>query len=178
MKKVVENIVALSVVVALIVTSFVFGRHFDKGSTKTEYDTIIIRDTFFASDPVASDSTFIGTEVATLPLVHKKNKSPDIIPNEDLPQEYLSEADTIDSATVVIPITQKVYKDTCYTVWVSGFKPNLDSIQVYQKTEIINITKWKQKRFSIGVTVGLTIGVDGKMQPGISIGGHYSFISF
>ena len=51
-------------------------------------------------------------------------------------------ADTLitDSITVEIPITQKVYEDSVYQAWVSGYKPSLDSIKVFQSVTTITHT--------------------------------------
>lgn len=40
----------------------------------------------------------------------------------------------------LIPKTQKYYKDSLYEAWVSGFKPSLDSINIYNKTKFVTIT--------------------------------------
>ena len=68
--------------------------------------------------------------------------------------------DSIDTMKVIanIPITQKEYSDdSTYTAWVSGYKPNLDSINVYRKNVYINketiITKKDIKRLGIGPVV-------------------------
>lgn len=57
---------------------------------------------------------------------------------------------TISSDTISIPITQKVYSDSNYTAYVSGFCPALDSIRFVipeiTKTRIVE----SSKRFSIG----------------------------
>lgn len=39
-----------------------------------------------------------------------------------------------------IPKTQRYYKDSLYEAWVSGYKPNLDSINIYNKTKFVTIT--------------------------------------
>lgn len=64
--------------------------------------------------------------------------------------------DTVrDTVFVYIPISQKVYKDSLYTAWVSGYRAKLDSIEIYQKTQTIYIRdKLKRKRFGVGVQVG------------------------
>ena len=68
--------------------------------------------------------------------------------------------DSIDTTKVIanIPVTQKEYSDdSTYTAWVSGYKPNLDSINVYRKNIYINketiITKKDNKRLCIGPVV-------------------------
>lgn len=75
--------------------------------------------------------------------------------------EYKVKHDTVTNTEYVevnIPITQKTYSDdSTYTAYVSGYKPNLDSIDVYKKTITIEkettITKKDAKRWSIGPVV-------------------------
>lgn len=40
----------------------------------------------------------------------------------------------------IIPKTQRYYKDEYYEAWVSGYRPNLDSINVFRKTVTNTIT--------------------------------------
>lgn len=42
-----------------------------------------------------------------------------------------------DSALVEVPITSKHYQSRDYDAWVSGYEPSLDSIKVYQRTQMI-----------------------------------------
>lgn len=84
-----------------------------------------------------------------------------------------------DSIDVVLPITQKHYEDSTFSAWVSGYKPSLDSIKIYQQKEIqtITITTKEQKRWSIGVSGGIGVVYDGGWHcgPGINVGVSYSF---
>ena len=51
--------------------------------------------------------------------------------------------DSIDAMKVIanIPIVQKEYSDdSTYTAWISGYKPNLDSINVYRNNVYIKKT--------------------------------------
>jgi hypothetical protein len=58
---------------------------------------------------------------------------------------------------VDVPISQKEYgDDSTYRAWVSGYRPNLDSIEVYRKnvyTEKV-ITKVKRPHIVVGPQVG------------------------
>ena len=60
--------------------------------------------------------------------------------------KYIRTIDTIiinsdDGHVVSLPITQKHYaKDSVYDVWVSGYEPRLDSISIYERTKIQNVT--------------------------------------
>ena len=57
--------------------------------------------------------------------------------------------------TVYLPITQKIYKDSLYTAYVSGYRAKLDSIEVYSKTRTVFVREQaKRKRFGLGVQAG------------------------
>ena len=73
-----------------------------------------------------------------------------------------------DTTFVEVPITQKYYhEDSLYDAWVSGFLPQLDSIQVMQRTKTVEVTKYVQlpgspaPRWSFGVTAGPGLIYDG-----------------
>ncbi|WP_195356599.1 DUF6808 domain-containing protein [Bacteroides cellulosilyticus] len=61
----------------------------------------------------------------------------------------------VDSVQVEIPITSKVYEDSLYHLWVSGYNVRLDSINVYSRLREIRIPiPAKKKRWGIGLQVG------------------------
>lgn len=97
-------------------------------------DTVYSIDTVRVSTPVASNETIVRYEPYLIPMP----------------------GDTVrDTLLVYIPITQKVYRDSLYTAWVSGYSAKLDSIEVYNRTQAITISeKVKRKRFGIGLQVG------------------------
>lgn len=106
-----------------------------RSSARTDivYDTVCLTDTVMISTPVASSETIVRYK--PYPVIR---------------------IDTIrDTAFVYIPITQKVYRDSLYTAWVSGYSATLDSIELYNKVQTIFIRKKeKRKRFGIGLQVG------------------------
>ena len=77
-------------------------------------------------------------------------------------KEYLP-GDTIhDSIEVPVPIMQKRYDDSLYTAWVSGFRPNLDSIRLHQReihTTVTEYVRTPAKRLAIGPSIGVGYGV-------------------
>ena len=81
-----------------------------------------------------------------------------------------------------IPITQKEYSDdSTYTAWVSGYKPNLDSIDIYKKTVYIDhtITKTKKQKFVIGPQVGVGYDVKNRnFAPTVGVGVTYNLFGF
>ena len=84
-----------------------------------------------------------------------------------------------DSAEVVIPITQKKYEDSTYTAYVSGYKPNLDSITIRSRviTHTITETKIKKayRKINIGIIAGYSYNAQmNKFGPTIGVGVCYN----
>ena len=97
-------------------------------------DTVYSIDTVRVSAPIASNETIVRYE----------------------PYPIFISGDTVhDTVLVYIPISQKVYRDSLYTAWVSGYSAKLDSIEVYNRMQTITIQeKVKRKRFGIFLQVG------------------------
>ena len=147
-------------------------------------DTIVIFDTIPYITPQPKDSDVVGYVTERLPIAVGKE---DNFPTKSVPEFPDSEEilpDSVgyfsksipDSADVVIPITQKVYEDSTYKAFVSGYKASLDSFYIYPQTKIITIIE-KPKRWHFGITAGYGITPKG-FQPYLGLGGTYTFISF
>jgi hypothetical protein len=139
--------------------------------TITDTTTIVVYDTITYRKPVAVDSVVVRYKTVHVEL--KEDNFPKLDDKEDnFPIKN-------DSTTVELPITQKTYKDSTYTAWVSGYDPSLDSIQVYPKTEyktITNTIKMQDtKRWGIGIQGGVGYGKGG-FTPYIGIGIQYNII--
>lgn len=82
--------------------------------------------------------------------------------------------DTIHVNDIVLQVEQKVYKDSNYTAYVSGYRPQLDSISVYPITTTVNndiyhTIKVKGKhRWGIGLQVGYGYPIGSYIGIGIS----------
>ena len=90
-------------------------------------------------------------------------------------------SDTIHMGDTVIMREQAVYEDSLYRAWVSGYRPRLDSIEVYPKTVYQTVTndiyhpvvvKPKKKRWGLGLQAGY--GYPG----GFYVGGGVSYNLF
>ena len=80
--------------------------------------------------------------------------------------------DRPDSIEIALPVDQKRYDDSLYTAWVSGFRPNLDSILIHQREITTTVTKTIVKsapRLSVGIQAGAGYGIINR-QPDIYIG--------
>ena len=135
-------------------------------------DTIVRTDTVHVEKPVAKDSVIVRTEKVYLKVPAEPTQT-----EENYAQ--ISTDSIRDSVMVEVPIEQKVYEDSTYKAWVSGFKPSLDSINVYQRTEVVTVTKFqKPKKWSLGIGAGASLGTDGKIRPSITVGVQRSLFEF
>ena len=151
--------------VAVFLITRAFYGHNDVKVTERR-DTIVKRDTIRVTMP---------SEVVTEYVEHVKEK-PVIIRDTEVverdPHIVYVRGDSVE-----IPTVQKRYADTTYTAWVSGYKPSLDSIEVYRKTvvqrETITLRK-KAPRWGIGITGGYGYGMKNKgFEPFVGIGVYY-----
>jgi hypothetical protein len=101
-------------------------------------DTVIVYDTIPHYYPKPVDSAVVRYVTKVLPVVRY-----DTIFREN--SVSFRENSVTDSVAVVVPITTKHYRAMEYDAWVSGYEPSLDSIKVYQKTEVITATITKIK---------------------------------
>ena len=96
---------------------------------------------------------------------------------------FVRSTDTLYVHDTILIKEQKVFKDSTYTAWVSGYQPNLDSIEVYPKTvtnyittEVTKtVTKVKKPKWVISVGGG--IGYNGKIEPYVGLSAGYVLFS-
>lgn len=101
---------------------------------------------------------------------------------ERLPKVVKTQTDTItltDSVEVAVPITQRVYEDTLYTAYVSGYKARLDSMRLRSKVTTLIRTAYVRKnaRWGVGVQAGYGVGHCGA-SPYIGVGVSYNILNW
>lgn len=79
----------------------------------------------------------------------------------------------IDTVEVRLPIVQKVYRDTNYTAWVSGYEPRLDSISMRHREVTLTKVARVGGRWGVGVQVGYGIDKTFKPTPYVGVGLMY-----
>lgn len=84
-----------------------------------------------------------------------------------------------DTLATALPVESKVYKDSSYTAYISGYNAQLDSLHVYNSTKVITTNTeriiTRNKRFNIGVIGGVGIGLKSKsFEPFVGVGVSYS----
>lgn len=162
-----KNIIILSA--CLLIAGIVAGWFARKGVTErhgletvVELDTLVIRDTVRERYPVYVERTVTDTMLIAL-------------------SDTVTVSDTV---YVSLPRERKVYADTNFTAWVSGFRPRLDSIEVYPVTRYVTkeiILPGSAKRWGIGIQAGYGIGLAGGKVTGvpyIGIGISYNILTF
>ena len=139
-------------------------RNAHPGEMKVKVDTLFVYDTIFVEKPVIKKVEIIDTLLLPVPIT-----------------------DTLmlhDTVFVHLPIEQRQYSDPRYTAWVSGYRPQLDSIQIYQQTQYITKeikTVTKPKRWGIGLQAGYGVSLHkGQVSPApyIGVGLSYSIINW
>ncbi|MEG0560733.1 MAG: hypothetical protein RR513_09510 [Muribaculaceae bacterium] len=89
----------------------------------------------------------------------------------------------ISKDTLYIPITQRIYQDSSYTAYVSGYRAVLDSITLFNRTiykdvtTTITIPEVRPKRWGIGLSAGYCATPKG-LQPYLGVGVNYNVIIF
>ena len=147
--------------VGTVVNEYKNSRH---PNVEVQTDTTVIHDTIYIDKPVLQKVAV--TDTLRLPV---------------LTRDTLMLHDTV---LVHLPIEQRQYGDPRYTAWVSGYRPQLDSIQIYQRTEYITkeITPiQKPKRWGIGLQAGYGVSLhNGQVFPApyIGVGLSYSIINW
>ena len=152
-----KSILILVLLLFALVLGFILGRG-KKGEERvkeriktevvTKYDTI--KDV--APKPV--HDTIVKWQATRVPKEHLRDLT-----------EMTKGSDSVD---VTLPITQRTYRDSNYTAWVSGYQPKLDSIHTYNKmvytTRTIERTITKPPRkWGIGINAGYGYGINSKL---------------
>ena len=200
MGKRLKYIVCILFLMLFIATSLCLNVHQCSNRNVEPYmDTIrtTIVDTIAYYKPILKDSTVINYVTVRLPKADDKednftNKTVTKLPEsvQKFPESDKNLQDSVqnfsksvpeDSVTVQIPITQKVYEDSTYTAYVSGYRASLDSLVFKMPREVITIKEYsKPKRWSVGVQVGYGVTLKGTPQfaPYVGIGVSYNLFSF
>lgn len=149
-------------IIGLIIGAFLLSLVWRRCADNTEVVSDTIIKVIKVDRPIVRESTIVKYEVVRLPRAN----------------DTICVSDTIkDSVFVQVPIEQKVYSDSNYTAWVSGYHPRLDSISItHQEVSFHNklVNNNGSKRLYLGIQVGYGITPRG-MQPYLGLGVSYKF---
>jgi hypothetical protein len=160
------HVLFLAILTGVMILVYYRGHRAGKeAATKAEDETehVIIYDTVRHVEVVPRDSVVVRYVVRRLPVAEAT-----------IDLEERTSCDTLgcDSAEVYLPVTQLTYADSTYKVWISGYEPRLDSIEVYTRRELIRTETGSDSRWSIALTAGYGYGPAGA-QPFVGVGLSY-----
>jgi hypothetical protein len=94
--------------------------------------------------------------------------------------ERVGNPDTLhrDSISVVLPIERKVYADSLFRAVVSGYRPRLDSLTLYQRERIVSVPPAPRSSRGWGWGVGAQVGygfTPRGRQPYCGVGVHFGY---
>lgn len=186
-----KNIILVAFFAVFVASLLLNVYHYTDGTEKPYCDTIrtTLVDTISYYKPILKDSTVTKYVTVRVPVADDKevnfpNKTggkENNLPTKDDHFEDKDEMVAADSVAVQIPITQKVYEDSTYTAYISGYRPSLDSLILRSPREIVIIKeKTKPKRWGVGVQVGYGIELKGTPQfaPYVGVGVSYNLFNF
>ena len=137
---------------------------------------------FFRQRPTGNDLLPVVVKTDTLTIV--KTDTIKVVQPIRLSQTVVK-IDTIyirDTIAIPVPIKQSYYEGADYEAWISGYKPKLDSRNVFRPVEVKYITKTeiireRARKWGVGAQAGY--GWNGeKLTPYIGIGVTYQIINF
>ena len=141
----------LTLFLALLVASFFLGRYTKEDIEISTTDTITI------------------ARIDTIRLTTFKPYK--VIVKDTIRVEATDTLRINDTLFVNLPREQKTYRDSTYRAVISGYKPTLDSLEIYRKTITNTITLFeKQKKYGIGIIGG--VGYSDKVRPFIGVGAY------
>lgn len=154
--------------IAFSYIGYMTGRNYAESQAVRDTVRVTVFDTVVIRKPVAVDSVVVRYVTAKVPVASTQDSA-------------IGYEEPHDSADVEVPITQKVYIDTAYTAWVSGYMPSLDSISIRQSTHYVTgYVPAKRKRWGIGIQAGygVTAERNPRFAPYIGVGITYNLFNF
>lgn len=163
--------ITLILAIALCLISFALGRSCGSATTPKEnvevIDSVTTEEEVADTTPIVRDSVVVRYQYVEIPI--QRQEQADSIPLTITDQvQVVADGDT---ASVIIPITQKKYETEDYRAYVSGYSAQLDSIFITRSTTTIRVREppSPHKRFSIGLQAGYGMTPKG-FQPYIGVG--------
>lgn len=157
------GVAALCLVSGIIAGMLVpYGRHQVLTETVIRKDTVAVRETVMVDRPVYIDRRVTDTMLVAV-------------------RDTVVRTDTV---LVVLEREQRHYRADSYEAWVSGFRPELDSLRVFPETKYITtetISASPRKRWGIGIQAGYGVGVSGgevRGVPYVGVGISYNLFQW
>lgn len=139
------------ILVTILLFALLYRCQGGEENVQTVFDTITVVDTVTHDSVIPRDSVVIHYETHRLPIATDSTTQ---LKDSTSPSQLES-----DSVDVLIPITQKHYKEDDYELWISGYQAALDSIRLFRRESVLKpvIPPQKRKRWGFGLQAGYGI---------------------
>lgn len=142
--------------VSVLLNGFLIGRLYRLDKVDVlDVDTVYVYDTIRIVEPIHIKETIVRHDTVFFPI-YKELDSIGRLSNG------LSNGLSNDSANVVIPITERTYKDSTYKAVVRGYNPELVSLDLYNTTKYYPVVERVKVKPKIAISVGLYGGIGQK----------------
>lgn len=119
-------------------------------------------------------SMFAEADKVEVVRTYTKVETDTLIQYYPMPRLVWFKGDTIHVKDTILMVEVKEYADSNYRVRISGYRPNLEFIEVYNTKTVSTIMKMeKKKKWGLGVTAGYGFSKDG-LSPGLMVGLTYN----
>ena len=178
----IKNILLIALLAAVIYYMF-SGERRVESREDVQRDTVVVTiyDTVKYVAPQAISTEITSVKISRLVKKRTESGELDFPAGECVPfgEKCVPFGEKCDSVEVEIPIERKVYGDSTYRAYVSGYMPSLDSLVITMPQQTIYIRE-KKKRWSVGVQAGYGVSMAGgvRLTPYIGIGLTYDLFSF
>lgn len=136
-----------------------------------ERDTVVVMDTVRQDVPVPTVEYRTKRDTIRVKIKPADGTAVPVDPNTP---DTTNEADSGQEIDVALPITAKVYQTPDYRAVVSGFRPSLDSMEVYKRTVHTRevVTKYKRPTWALTLGGGVGYTTDRRIVPhaGVTLG--------
>lgn len=156
--------IAVLLAAVFLLSGYMLGRRACRAHAPelmVQTDTLRIRDTLLVERPVPVEVRVVDTMLVAV-------------------------MDTVtvnDTVYLQLPREEKVYESGDYRAQVSGYRPELDWIEVYPQTEVVtrNIFVDSRKRWGIGIQAGYGAYISGgqvRLAPFLGVGISWNILQF
>lgn len=167
----VKDILLIALLATVIYYVFSGERRVESGEVE-QRDTVVVTiyDTVRYIAPEPKSAKVVGVKISRMALSKRDSTEG---------RGLDSSAVECDSAEVIVPIEQKVYEDSAYRAYISGYMPNLDSLIITMPQQTVYIRE-KKRSWDVGLQIGYGINVASgvRFSPYIGIGVTYRLFSF
>ncbi|MCD8175147.1 MAG: hypothetical protein LUD41_04305 [Phascolarctobacterium sp.] len=128
--------------------------------------------------------TVTGTRVDTVTIIEPIETIRTVVRRETV----AAPADTVylpgDTVRIEVPIETKEYRDTLYALQIEGYRPRLNWVEVYPRTEYIYRTETKTvsnpaRRWSLGPSAAYGYDIkNNRWAPSVGVSVTYSLLSW